>query len=233
MGRLPLPETQRMGRENCLISLCRPLCRSFRSVGKGLPWFVRLIICCQCRCNPEWTSLPGYSESFEDTCTTPQSCPCITRRSQPEPNAPTNTNGTMNERSSSAAVIPQKHVYIPSSPSQFSPSVPFPSTSRSPQPLNRITTRQANTPTSPARPQQPQHDTSHTASHGHSRSMSAAGVEPQYHHSHGPSLGQAETDTLMHRNALFERLVSGQESEIGEAPPAYGSLERSTDSMAR
>ncbi|KAJ7018359.1 hypothetical protein C8F04DRAFT_167052 [Mycena alexandri] len=29
------------------------------------------------------------------------------------------------------------------------------------------------------------------------------------------------TDSLFARNALFERLVSGQESELGEAPPAY------------
>ncbi|KAJ7169068.1 hypothetical protein C8R43DRAFT_982144 [Mycena crocata] len=35
-----------------------------------------------------------------------------------------------------------------------------------------------------------------------------------------PSL-RVVPDTLYARNALFERLVSGQESELGEAPPAY------------
>jgi hypothetical protein len=34
----------------------------------------------------------------------------------------------------------------------------------------------------------------------------------------------SETDTLLHRNEQFERLVSGQESETGEAPPAYTSF---------
>jgi hypothetical protein len=36
-----------------------------------------------------------------------------------------------------------------------------------------------------------------------------------------PSL--QHTDSLFARNALFERLMSGQESELGEAPPAYNS----------
>jgi hypothetical protein len=30
-----------------------------------------------------------------------------------------------------------------------------------------------------------------------------------------------EADELLHQNELFERLMSGQESEAGEAPPAY------------
>jgi hypothetical protein len=30
-----------------------------------------------------------------------------------------------------------------------------------------------------------------------------------------------EADALLHQNELFERLMSGQESEAGEAPPAY------------
>jgi hypothetical protein len=34
-------------------------------------------------------------------------------------------------------------------------------------------------------------------------------------------------NSLYDRNTLFERLVSGQESEIGEAPPAYDGVSRS------
>ncbi|KIY46033.1 hypothetical protein FISHEDRAFT_47966 [Fistulina hepatica ATCC 64428] len=36
-----------------------------------------------------------------------------------------------------------------------------------------------------------------------------------------PSLRGAELGTIYNRNVLFERLMAGQESEVGEAPPAY------------
>ncbi|KAJ7099559.1 hypothetical protein B0H15DRAFT_944962 [Mycena belliarum] len=54
----------------------------------------------------------------------------------------------------------------------------------------------------------------------HSTDSSGSGVEPSPAQSvmHSPH----PADTLFARNTLFERLVSGQESELGEAPPAYG-----------
>ncbi|KAJ7686591.1 hypothetical protein B0H17DRAFT_1072044 [Mycena rosella] len=56
--------------------------------------------------------------------------------------------------------------------------------------------------------------------HSHQSSDSAASAaETSPMHPAMPSLRSA--DTLFARNALFERLMSGQESELGEAPPAY------------
>lgn len=45
-------------------------------------------------------------------------------------------------------------------------------------------------------------------------------------HSLLPSLRQL--DSLYYRNSQFERLVSGQESERGDAPPAYDIASRTT-----
>ncbi|KAJ7072695.1 hypothetical protein C8F01DRAFT_972326 [Mycena amicta] len=56
--------------------------------------------------------------------------------------------------------------------------------------------------------------------HSSDSTVSAAETSPIHHAM--PSLHGA--DTLFARNTLFERLVSGQESEVGEAPPAYVTL---------
>ncbi|KAJ7125134.1 hypothetical protein C8R44DRAFT_830961 [Mycena epipterygia] len=102
------------------------------------------ILSVQCRCNPEWTSLPQYSASFEDPAGVAPNCPCeVMQRGG----------------------------------------------------LGRMT------------------------SHRSSDDSAASAAEASPMHSVLPS--PHATDTLFARNALFERLVSGQESEVGEAPPAY------------
>ncbi|KAJ7502991.1 hypothetical protein B0H11DRAFT_1711405 [Mycena galericulata] len=57
------------------------------------------------------------------------------------------------------------------------------------------------------------------ASH-QSTDSAASAAETRPLHATMPSLRNTE-DTFSARNALFERLMSGQESEVGEAPPAY------------
>ncbi len=45
-------------------------------------------------------------------------------------------------------------------------------------------------------------------------------------HSNSSALepGETDMDSLYHRNTQFARLVSGQESEFGEAPPKYDEI---------
>ncbi|KAJ7821129.1 hypothetical protein B0H14DRAFT_3471811 [Mycena olivaceomarginata] len=54
----------------------------------------------------------------------------------------------------------------------------------------------------------------------HSSDSTASAVETSPVHLAMPSVHHP-TDTLFARNTLFEHLVSGQENELGEAPPAY------------
>ncbi|KAF7362264.1 Arrestin-C domain-containing protein [Mycena venus] len=54
----------------------------------------------------------------------------------------------------------------------------------------------------------------------HSTDSTASAAETSPVHATMPSLHHP-TDTLFARNTLFEHLVSGQENELGEAPPAY------------
>ncbi|KAF7360214.1 Arrestin-C domain-containing protein [Mycena venus] len=54
----------------------------------------------------------------------------------------------------------------------------------------------------------------------HSTDSTASAAETNPVHTAMPSLHHP-TDTLFARNTLFEHLVSGQENELGEAPPAY------------
>lgn len=45
---------------------------------------------------------------------------------------------------------------------------------------------------------------------------------------------EGENDSLLERNLVFDRLVSGQESEMGEAPPTYDeALKRRSTSRSR
>ncbi|KAJ6593454.1 hypothetical protein B0H19DRAFT_921152 [Mycena capillaripes] len=55
----------------------------------------------------------------------------------------------------------------------------------------------------------------------HSSDSNASPAETSPVHAAMPSLHAVAADSLFARNTLFERLVSGQESELGEAPPAY------------
>jgi hypothetical protein len=127
----------------------------------------------QCRCNPEWTSLPGYTDSFQEALNTSPSCPC------PRPA----------RRNTGASIIPP-----PPPPSSSS------STLHAPFSLSHTISRTSIDTTSGA----------DTASLRPSRNL---------------------VDTLLHRNELFEQLVSGQMSEIGEPPPPYVSFTASAQAM--
>jgi arrestin-related trafficking adapter 3/6 len=128
----------------------------------------------QCRCNPEWTSLPGYTDSFQETFNTTPSCPC-------------------------------------------------------PRPARK----NASTPAASAPPPPPTSPTSHAtlapvASHLPIETTPGPDAVPIHQ-----SPNQSQMDTLLRRNELFEQLVSGEVSEIGEPPPAYVSFAASAQAMVR
>ncbi|KAF8070739.1 hypothetical protein FPV67DRAFT_1041012 [Lyophyllum atratum] len=108
-----------------------------------------------CRCNPEWSSLPRYSESFEDTSTVVPRCPCDVRRAE-------------------EARI--RSIMRPSA-------------------LERMTSRQS------------------------ADSFASAAETSPVSPGMMPSL--RSDDSLYSRSNQYERLISGQESEMGEAPPTY------------
>ena len=103
----------RQGRKNYSILSCRPPCTFFLWVSFVLgSCHVQLNQPLQCRCNPEWTVLPHYSESFpgEDG-DMGQDCPCILKRkaqlladSPPTPAAvPVSLNSSFVDRRASRA----------------------------------------------------------------------------------------------------------------------------------
>ncbi|KAF8229035.1 hypothetical protein L208DRAFT_1364283 [Tricholoma matsutake] len=108
-----------------------------------------------CRCNPEWTSLPSYLESFDDGFSITPRCPCEL------------AHGGGNK-------VPGTTAGVHTRPSN----------------LESMTTRQ-----------------SHTSSSGCERSTATTTL-PQ-------------NDSMFNRSNQYERLISGQESEFGEAPPTY------------
>lgn len=57
-----------------------------------------------------------------------------------------------------------------------------------------------------------------------STDSSEEGSRPPHLHHHSPS--PAPPDSLVERNRRFERLVAGQETELGEAPPPYHEVAR-------
>ncbi|KAF5321136.1 hypothetical protein D9619_001689 [Psilocybe cf. subviscida] len=121
-----------------------------------------------CRCNPEWVSLPRYSELLEDSPSIVPICPCqVTKQKELRENPPGFRTGSV------AAA------------------------------LERITSRHSSD----------------------SSMVSTAETSPLPHtqrslrqHSHG--------DSILRSNYLFERLVSGQETESGETPPPYDAASR-------
>jgi hypothetical protein len=122
-----------------------------------------------CRCNPQWTSLPRYTEMLlDDSATAPRTCPCGFK---------------LRERSKSRAV---RDPYA--SRGMFAGMK-----------LEQVNSRQST-------------DSASTAE--------SSPINP----STMPSLRQL--DSLYNRNSQFERLMSGQESERGEAPPAYDVVPR-------
>ena len=112
---------------------------SMLSFTNGRAYLVR-----QCRCSPDWTSLPPYLESFDNDFTVIPNCPCgLTRR----------------------GAIPNTRA-----------------------PMEFMTAGQPYT------------------------STSGMGRSPSTLPPNGP---------LFDRSSQYERLISGQESELGEAPPMY------------
>ncbi|KAL1695910.1 hypothetical protein GGG16DRAFT_121259 [Schizophyllum commune] len=111
-----------------------------------------------CRCNPEWTALPRYSETFQGALedTNMDDCPCAEHE----------------RRQNAPKLVLERTATKASSDSSLSTVSAIDST-----------------PINPA-------------------SM--------------PSLRSREMEALMERNVRFERLVSGMETEAGDAPPAYG-----------
>lgn len=111
----------------------------------------------QCRCNPEWTSLPRYSEGFNPIEHVGLNCPCRARTS----NQPDHTH-------------------------------------RQPA-LSRVSSRESV-------------DSCVSATDGQAvNPVVMTSLRSQPHHQHD----------LVTANTLFERLVSGQQTELGERPPAY------------
>jgi len=125
------------------------------------------VVILSCRCNPDWVSLPSYTEVFDDTVQdiTP-TCPCRSRQKSVPPSPGSSADSLT---SAGPEVASTSHA---------------PSSSSSPSPW-----------------------------------FSQFSSNPQNHH-----LPSVYTETMLQSSSLFERLVSGQESETGEAPPAYDDL---------
>ncbi|KAJ8457284.1 hypothetical protein ONZ45_g18372 [Pleurotus djamor] len=56
-----------------------------------------------CRCNPEWISLPPYSESYDDHVDDEPQCPCVARKASNSPISRMNTNTSSNSSVSTVA----------------------------------------------------------------------------------------------------------------------------------
>ncbi|KAG5652841.1 hypothetical protein H0H81_003403 [Sphagnurus paluster] len=106
-----------------------------------------------CRCNPQWSSLPEYSASFDDKHAVVPKCPCDVRRAE------------------EARLRSMR-----------------------PSALERMVSRQ-------------------------SSDSGASAAETSPINGTMPSLRTGES--LYDQNTQYERLISGQESEMGEAPPTY------------
>jgi hypothetical protein len=153
-----------------------------------------------CRCNPDWTSLPEYEEIQEER-EGESRCPCRWERERWERERVTRTSTRSNVSTA------------PITPTHTRNHIPFPSTP--PHPHNHAG------PSSQSHPHTNHifdilHDSlSHSIINNNNNNS-----EP--HHLGSPTMPTLpELDSLFHRNEQFERLISGQESEIGEAPPAY------------
>lgn len=116
-----------------------------------------------CRCNPEWTSLPRYSEALDDPTTVIPNCPCHVQRMR---------------RAEQTEYHPGFRYNLPAA-------------------LERMASRQSS-------------DSSASAAETHP-------VNPAVMR----TLRHNNADLMLNTNSQFERLISGQETEMGEAPPAY------------
>lgn len=116
-----------------------------------------------CRCNPEWTSLPRYSEALDDATTIIPNCPCHVERMR---------------RAEQTEYHLGFRYHLPAA-------------------LERMASRQSS-----------------------DSSASAAETNP-VNPAVMPTLRHNNADSMLNTNSQFERLISGQETEMGEAPPAY------------
>ena len=72
----------------------------------------------QCRCNPEWTCLPRYSEVLDSSISFTPSCPC---RASPNPNpTPGPTETVISSRSSDSGASAAETISINLSPTMAS-----------------------------------------------------------------------------------------------------------------
>ncbi|KAF5355180.1 hypothetical protein D9756_005473 [Leucocoprinus leucothites] len=115
-----------------------------------------------CRCNPEWASLPRYSESLHQVEHVVRSCPCYTPQD-----------------------LHHARVDMHHATAMYRPT------------LERTVSRDST-----------------------DSNVSAADDQPVNPGSM-VSLRHSQLDDLVIANTLFESLVSGQQSELGERPPAY------------
>ncbi|KAF5348645.1 hypothetical protein D9758_006761 [Tetrapyrgos nigripes] len=152
-----------------------------------------------CRCNPEWTSVPTYSERLEDPTSIAPQCPCVTRQLSLEREHEANSSSNPKVKSAESVQI-----------------LPVPSHLPTPAPISLNDNG----------------DSINCVVHGNgtennerlsSDSSRASNAETSPLNQNMQSLRNC--DNLLLRNTLFERLVSGQESEMGEAPPAYEVIE--------
>ncbi|KDQ50864.1 hypothetical protein JAAARDRAFT_41651 [Jaapia argillacea MUCL 33604] len=139
-----------------------------------------------CLCNPDWISLPRYTEDSDLTISSSRSCPCSVR-----PRI-SNLNVSADQLDSF-----QHHLNHHS---------PVPTTSFS--------------QTATITPDTMDHDRPRRSIDSVSTVEDIPMINAQ------PLLLGTLSDSLFERNNQFERLIAGQESEIGEAPPAYEDVPR-------
>ncbi|KAG7449723.1 uncharacterized protein BT62DRAFT_1002041 [Guyanagaster necrorhizus] len=132
------------------------------------------IMILSCRCNPEWSSLPHYSKSFEDPTSIAVQCPCQLQSLE-------RVRGKEKERE-------REHHPLPDFVGPFNG-------------LERI---------------------------GSGRSSDDSSASPVEASPLDPSSMRSlhQVEEAMDESTLYERLVSGQQSIMGEAPPAYDSISR-------
>ena len=174
----------------------------------------------QCRCIPEYQTLPTYCQIMEDILQNRAACPC-----QPSIVVPAE-HGYRHEISNYLG-----HLLSPSSPSSF--EIEHGANehrhgrehSRSPlrtQGSSHATPLQSHPPSPASWNRSPSFlQSQHRHSHSQSYSVSTFHVRT---HSQAPTVSTPHASRPPSPLVRYERLVSGLESEAGEAPPSYESV---------
>jgi len=183
----------------------------------------------QCRCNPEWTMLPRYSSfaSLSSSSKT-QTCPCSSKRVGSTIDVDHVDEPLLAASSSSHATT-----HVGPGPS-FTPRSGALDSTPTRTTANDLTHRPSLPPSPHSAP------LSHTSSSSTSRRVAdypgiyyangAADLSgmsfttQSANSSHAAAASSPETSSLYERNSQFARLISGEESEMGEAPPRYESV---------